>query len=121
MTRVEQARQAGHGGVQGKLPADAQTVHWRHSRVEQGGRQIGLAQCNAPSCLPCATTPDGAVLRVAGIVIGDHGVGIVVAAIKKHADQRFVVVARRVEGGCLTHGGQVQCQGQGRARHGQLA
>ena len=61
---------------------------------------------------------DGAVGVVAGVVVGDDGVGVIIAAIEKHANQSFVVAG--VKGGGFTHGSQVQGKGQRGAGQGEL-
>ena len=82
----------------------------RGSGVKQSTQEVRLGQRNTARRLASAATANGAVGVVAGVVVGHHGVGVVVAAVKKYADQRLVVSG--VKGGGFAHGGQVECKRQ---------
>ncbi|MNL29264.1 hypothetical protein D3C87_1509420 [compost metagenome] len=90
----------------------------RLGRVEQGGGKGGLAQRNAACRLAPAATANGVVAGVARVVVGDHGVGVVVAAVQKHADERLVVGGGK--GRSLAHGGEVEGKWQRSACQAQL-
>ena len=112
---VEQPGQPGHGRVQGVLPCVGQCDR----RAQQCGCQIAFGQCNTACCLPDTAAANGAVGVIAGVIIGDDGVGIVVTTKHKEADQCLVVSGFKCSG--LAHRGQVQREGQRSTCHGQAA
>ena len=115
LAAVEQAGEPVHRRMQRILHAVRQSCAGR----EQGRGQLGAAQGDAAGALAWAAAPDSAVGVVTGFVIANDGVGVVVAAVKKHADQRLVVSGFKSRR--LAHGRQVQGKRQGRAAQGQLA
>ncbi len=87
--------------------------------AEQRGGERVLGDRDAAAASPLRHA-DRAVGVVARVVVGDDGVGVVVAAVQEDADQRLVVVSGGLRGR-LAHGGQVEGEGQRGAGHRQLA
>ena len=111
---VEQVGQTGHGRVQRILAPTGQRSRW----VEQGRRQICLGQRYAAGRLARTTTAYRAIQVVAGVVIGDHGVCVVVGTVEKHTDQGFVI--GRIKRRRFSNGGQVEGHWQRSATQRQL-
>ena len=112
---VEQIGDSIHSRVQGVLPP----VRQGHGGTQQRCSQCRLRDCYTASGLAHSAAAYGVVLVVAGVVVSHNGIGIVVTAVKEHADQRFVVSGVKRCG--LSHGCQVQRKRQRRAGKGQLA
>jgi hypothetical protein len=104
---VEGRHEGREAGRQRVLAAVGQ----RRRRVEHGTGE--------PRTVERDVGPQVAVGIVAGEVVRHDGVGVVVAAIEEYADQGLVV--GRALGGGLAHRGEIECEGQRRAGHRELA
>ena len=101
------------------MPRLAQHIDGSSIGAEQRGCQISLGQGDAARRLARTATSDGVVQVVAGVVIGQYRIGIVIATVHKNTHQRLVVGGG--EGGGLAQRREVQRQRQGSARHRELA
>ena len=103
------------------LPASKIVLSARQFRRERhlacvgqrdAGRQCGRGEAVAGACDAAANVQVGGVV---GGVVRDHRVGVVVAAVQEHADERLVV-ARRLRRR-FAHCGEVERPGRGDAGH----